>query len=391
MIVRVSLNQICYMVTPIVILAKHYPIEFYEITNGNKSYNGVNKIEFEKYGMIKNNLYKMTIEDFTKKAINDYKKYKDDIIYIVIRKDWVFKGIPTHIYNNITFTCAHGIDEESYVKVKKFSENIKDFVIYRAVSGISKDLIKNIYKLDDKKKTILFQDSVNSFFFSRYHQRDAILIDYQNRMIDDLIKLKDDYNVIIRFHPMFYHGMFLGHDSVAKRVHENFIVDFTQLSLKDLYDISDVVISSRYTSSGYQSILEVNKKMIIIDMDLDTRKKCIFHKHWIVREKTNQEIKRMIENEEIFNGNIGMVGNEKNIDLYKYITKGTIDDNVIQNRKEFLKLNFDIDDNDFDDNDEIYFLIYVLSQTNHNYQHLLNKLINPSKSKIEKFLSIINH
>lgn len=389
--IRVNMNQICYIVTPIHLLSLFFDIEFYYIIDGLTYYNEINKIEFNKYNLItENNIFYVLSKDFCKMVMDDYITYDNSILYYKTSDYNVFFNLINYdMIHKISFTVEHGVDEESYVLRKVWTENIKDYTLYKAISNanISNNLVDTIYKIDKTKKTILFQDSISSSFFSPFCNDSIKLIEFQTRLANDLIKLKDKYNIIIRFHPQTYNGYYLNEPCVADIILQNFIIDFTQISLLDLHNYVDIIVSARYTSSGYQSLFLLNKNMIIIDMDLDVRKTCGFAKYWLVTDRTNQDITNMMDNDEILNNKLVVIGQENSISIYDEVEKiennnFEINNEIIKKRIDFINDKFKFKENEmFDDYDKIYFILFILEQIKDD---IFTKLIEQILSYVSK-------
>lgn len=355
---RVSLNQYCYIITILIAMSRYIDLEFYYITDGDKSFVEANYIELKKYNMFdEKNMFFMTLDDFASMVLRDFKLYKQAILYYVIDHNRVFGNkVSIGIAENFRINCGHGIDEEAYLLKKFYCNNRNDYFLYKEVSNISTvngiDLIDDIYRIDKSKKTILVQDSINSFFFCIYDERvTPTLVKYQNRIINQLIKLKEKYNIIIRFHPQYYHGWIVGNNSVSTHVLRNFIVDYTQLSLHDLYKKSDIVITSRYTSSGFQALFELNKNMILIDNDIDTRQTNHYVKHWTVNNLKNNTLRTLMDENKIANESIAVISREDVVDLVEIVSSMEqnnfqISGKMIEDRKKFLvdKFNVDVDE-----------------------------------------------
>ena len=56
--------------------------------------------------------------------------------------------------------------------------------------------------------------------------KDVDIAKLQNKMFEDLKDLKNEFNVVIRFHPQYYQSLLNNCDSVGKIVKDNFIVDY---------------------------------------------------------------------------------------------------------------------------------------------------------------------
>lgn len=358
-IIRIPLDQMCYIVPIIVLLNRDFNIELYYITDGRYEYNESCLRDLLKYGLDK--IIRITLKDYVSMLIRD----SEDESIIYFGMPYSMKGT-YKFQKNITFYCSHGIDEEAYILHKRRLEGIIDTVILTSTRYISTDIIKKEYDLDPNKKTILFQDTTNTFFHI-LDRKDLVLLSYQNRLIDDLIKLKKDYNVIIRFHPQYYHGVLLGEESVCERVRKEFTISYTQMSLIDLYDISDIIISTRYTSSGYQSLFMENKNIIMIDLDLSARKKGYLHRCSFVEQITNQDLINHMDNENIIGHQHVFTEFEDKINILSFIEKINNEDHSdkMNKRRQFIKkvYNLDPDHYQHDDNNIYLLYMYLLCQT----------------------------
>lgn len=412
-IIRVSLNQVCYIVPQIVILSKYFKIEFYYMVDGLKYYNDSCLLELKKYDLIKideSNLFYTTIEEFVKDAKSASKTGKRVIYFSnVLREVYgldISKDKDITDITNITFDCCHGIDEEGFITHRKTNENIVNYAVFRACSfeDKSRKLIEDIYKIDRTKKTILFQDTINTFFH-RLDPKDTDLRKIQDKMIDDLIILKEKYNVIIRSHPLYYRSILEKNPAISTRLMENFILDFTQISLYDLYNNADIIISNRTTSSGYQALFKPDTNIIMIDMDHTVRNKARAHRTEYVQKNTNSLIEELMAKKLIIGESHVITGFENKSDLVEMVKQ--IDDNnfkisdeMKKNRVEFIREKYDIDididiDADTDEKYELLFLMYVLSQTIYGreiFQEMYDMLVEfVPRSTLDKFkINLLN-
>lgn len=412
-IIRVSLNQVCYIVPQIVILSKYFKIEFYYMTDGLKYYNDSCLLELKKYDLIKideSNLFYTTIEEFVKDAKSASKTGKRVIYFSnVLREVYgldISKDKDITDITNITFDCCHGIDEEGFITHRKINENIVNYAVFRACSfeDKSRKLIEDIYKIDRTKKTILFQDTINTFFH-RLDPKDTDLRKIQDKMIDDLIILKEKYNVIIRSHPLYYRSILEKNPAISTRLMENFIIDFTQISLYDLYNNADIIISNRTTSSGYQALFKPDTNIIMIDMDHTVRNKGLAHRTEYVQKNTNSSIEELMAKKMIVGESHLITGFENKSDLVAMVRQiednnFKISDEMKKNRVEFIREKYDIDmgidiDADTDEKYELLFLMYVLSQTLYGreiFQEMYDILVEfVPRSTLDKFrINLLN-
>ena len=176
-----------------------------------------------------------------------------------------------------TVGFGHGIDEEECI-ISLLSEDRKSFTINQSLLTFhqtivnreqNKHLFNKIYHIDTTKPTIIFSDGYNCPFIITY------ITEYETKqadhLLDVLIKLKEKYNVVIRFHPFMETGYKLSKQFPDKLV-QNFIVDFTPFNNYFLYTQTEVLITTRYTSSGYQALFSDLAKIVFLDFDYDRRK-----------------------------------------------------------------------------------------------------------------------
>jgi len=376
-IIKVPLNQFCYIVPIVIKLSLFIRIEYYYISDDYAYLNEPCYKNFVAHNMIQDdNLFYVTKKEFTNMITIDSEE-KGSILYYISVHSAMYLPI-INIIKSISFTVSHGIDEETFLKHDTFNQNVVDYHIFRAQSDVKSDMFNKIYAIDKTKKTILFEDT--SFTFCHVLQEnDHVLKKYQNMMFNHLIKLKSQYNVVIRFHPQYFEFLEHGHDPICKIIKDNFIVSYIQIPLLDQYNNADIIIFNRCTSSGYQSLLCLDKNMICIDMDLDSRKTAKLHGYWLIHERNNKYVEDRIANKRIMNNDIAIIGSEKDINICEIVeniekNNYVIDEKMLDERQKFLQKNFDIDVK-IDTNDENslkFFLTYVLAQVSLHHETVTN-------------------
>lgn len=353
-IIRVPLNNMCYIIPPIYVLSKYFIIEYYYITDDHKYLNESCYQNLIDLGMVSSsNIFYVTKSEFVNLMITTVETNITSILYYVsLRHSYMYSNtISCNIMNKICFSISHGVDEESFLSTNIYKESILDYYLLRAItfSGTPNDsLFEHIYNIDKNKKTIILEDTSFTFCHS-LPKDDLLLLQYQNNLIDQLVELKSTYNVVIRFHPQ-YHHMFLNNGSpIADKIFKNFIISFTQIPLYDQYNKSDIIIFHRCTSSGYQVLFNLNVNMICIDLDFDNRKHSRLHKLSYVSKMTNNDISHLISQKNILHDELIFLQNENDLNLLNIINhiehnNFSVCDTIKKKRAEHIKkcFNFDI-------------------------------------------------
>lgn len=245
---------------------------------------------------------------------------------------------------NILENEGHGIDEEGTIYtyiMNNFSinDNFLEHVSnnkYKSggiITCLDKKLniLRNIYKIDSNKKTIIFFDNYLCPFLTN-KDADENPFGYKvcNRIIDQLIELKQEYNIILRFHPFNEFGTKVGIEFPNNLI-ENFILDFTPFELSVLYEIADIVISNRYTSSGLESIFSKCSNIIFIDYDFNQRKL----PNNYIKSLTNELFEPLLNSGYIINNSMIPIIREDCINLIDIIKNNKFYKNVDEYLKKF--------------------------------------------------------
>ena len=130
---------------------------------------------------------------------------------------------------------------------------------------------------------------------------------------------------------------------------------------EEMPEIGDVIISSRFSSSGYQSLFVKNKNYIILEHDFDSRK--LYNTTDIfLNAHSNTKIEELKKNNIIANSFIAPILYESNFDQI-YMLLDNIEkqlDSYEQNKDEFTKKIFNIERETFENMiNSIYLNDYV--------------------------------
>ena len=243
----------------------------------------------------------------------------------------------------------------------RFGINVDLLNVHRTIVNVEHNerLFNEIYEIDCNKPTIIFSDGYNCPFMITYITE--FEMDQTDRILDILIELKNRYNVVIRFHPFMEDGYKLS-DQFPSKLIDNFVVDFTPFNNFFLYTVADILITTRYTSSGYQSLFSGLEKIIFLDFDYDHRKSQ-FGPKYLSKIKNNKLEQWLDSGELISNHHINVI-NEKDLDqLY---------DTIINNKFHY---NFEA--------------IKALFETRYNIDYTALRYTDIDHSKVYKYLESI--
>ncbi len=230
---------------------------------------------------------------------------------------------------NIAKDIGHGIDEESLIclfinnnctissEVLTYAESNR-YTKVKNITNLEKklELFKNIYKIDSSKKTIIFFDNyLYPFLTNKDPNHDKFAYDVTETILNQLIQLKKDYNVVLRFHPFNELGIRLGKE-FSNKLMNNFILDFTPFELSVLHDFADYIISNRYTSTGIESIFSKCENIVFIDYDFDKRKLPDNY----INVMTNDKFDIILKSGLIVNNSMIPIINDNEINLIDIIT-----------------------------------------------------------------------
>lgn len=248
------------------------------------SYNDINKfIDENKYIYIFLNYPKISGIDYFLNENNINFIFKNDILENKL-------NINVNKYNILKNT-GHGFDEENLVSKSIVEKKYIDFENYLTISkkivnfSEKKNIFNKIYNVDLNKKTIIFFDNyLHPFLTTKSNEYEKSIF---NNLVKILIRLKKDYNVILRFHPFNEYGINVGKE-FPDIIFSNFIINFTPFENFFLYDICDIIISNRYTSTGFESIFS-DKYTIFIDYDINLRNKNNLLFNYLKQYSSNEE------------------------------------------------------------------------------------------------------
>jgi hypothetical protein len=343
---HVSLAQQSYIVPILNKLKNYFNIRLYFIFGKYPIKSSINLLELEKLKMVNNNLIIMTQKQFN--IYVNQNLSSDDLYFITSYKD-VFEDtlqdISSEIYNK-TLSYTHGIDEEIIIMGKPQKSNLSkqielNFLLY---SPEYKSIIYDIYKIDTTKKTVVFFETTSIWIFKKFSPKEIELQQMQKKILECLVELKKMYNIILRFHPQDYYGyMVSGINHCSSIVNNHFIVDYTPIPVANFYEIADVVITSRFSSSGYQALFAKNKNMIILESDFDLRKK--YTSDYFIHSHSNGKIEAMKENGSILSDKQTHILYENNFEqIYDILENIEIIPHIFEMEKNiFVKNNFGID------------------------------------------------
>ena len=242
---------------------------------------------------------------------------------------------------------GHGYDEESIILFygeNHIKKNIKELIVQYInsrqkinlnkldnIENLDKKMaiFKSIYNLDKNKETILYLDNFLYPFIKNRNPNCVYDNSITNKIITQLIQLKQKYNVVIRFHPFNEYGIKVNKE-FPQLLLDNFLIDFTPFETAVMYKMSNIVISNRYTSTGLESVF-FDCKSLFIEYDFDKRK---FPQSVHLHKYTNAIFGSLLNSGYIVNGSIipvikedelnliDIIGNNKfykNINAYKNI------------------------------------------------------------------------
>lgn len=317
-VLHIPLCQMNYIVPVINKLKDYFECQFYFIANQYSLKSSINMIELQKINI------PTTIKIITQEQLNAL------INTCVIKNEPCFMTSTTDVldntmnYNNnikkIHLSFSHGIDEELIVNGKNHRNPLSELKLNACLySTIYKNMITEIYKIDENKKTIVFFDTTSIWLFKKFGSTEIKLSQCQNNLLDVLIKLKDKYNIILRFHPQDYYGFISsGKYHCSDKVLEHFIVDYTPMPVFNFYEMADIIIGSRFSASGYQSLFVKNKNFILLETDFKTRQ--LYGKDSFIRSHNNNKINELKLNGKILSENEVYILHENNPnDLVKII------------------------------------------------------------------------
>jgi len=172
---------------------------------------------------------------------------------------------------------GHGIDEEEVIiglsqgqPIRSEISHLLDFHRKVVDRERQEDLFREIYQLDRTKPILIFSDGLNIPLLKIYGEEYEAQV--ADQLLDQLIQLKEKYQVVLRFHPFQEMGFKMSQQYPTKLL-ENFMVSFTPFNSFLLYQMAEAIVTTRYTSSGFQSLFSGLEKVVLIDFDLDQRKK----------------------------------------------------------------------------------------------------------------------
>jgi hypothetical protein len=330
-------------------LQNYFDIILYFVTNKDINKSIANLIE----------LYKLEIR-LPLKIINQTMFNKFFINSLNTDNLFLVTSIPSVFNNEIVFKeeyyksilqIGHGIDEEMIILNKKNNNNNNLINLQLNASLYSpkyKEIINNIYKLDSTKRTLVFFETTSIWIFKRFSPVETDLIKIQNNIIETLLELKKEYNIILRFHPQDSYTIFansIGLNHCTESVIDNFIVDYTQIPVFNLYEIADVIITSRFSASGYQSLFIKDKNVIFLESDFETRKK--YTKDGFIHTHSSNNLELLKSNNKIVsNKEVPIVHENKFVYIFDALK---IDSKKLELNKDiFIKKIYGIDRTDFE-------------------------------------------
>lgn len=347
-ILHVCLSQLCYIVPVILALNKYFDIFLYFILEKSVFKSSLNLLELNRIKFeIKN------IEIFTPDQYINFlnSKLPNKELMIIPNNNLINSNLESLNLENLDqlhklkLTLGHGVDEETIIMGKKHNKAKSELFLNACLySHIYKKMINDIYNLDPNKKTIVIFETTSLWIFKRFSSNEKKIIEYQNNIVDILIDLKKKYNIILRSHPQDYYEYFnSGKVLCCDKIKENFKIDYIPIPVFNFYEIGDIIISSRFSSSGYQALFVKNKNYIILEHDFDSRKLCstdIF-----LNTHSNTKIEELKKNNVIANSFITPILYENNFDQI-YVLLDNIEkqiDSYEQNKDEFTKNIFNIE------------------------------------------------
>ncbi len=229
---------------------------------------------------------------------------------------------------NCVKNIGHGVDEETLISFYiennfQLDDKLQDYVQtlkYEKYNNIvnlhhKQTIFSNIYKLNSSKKTIIFLDNyLYPFLTSKDANYDPYGYTILMKIIKQLIELKKDYNVIVRFHPFNEFGVKVGQEFPSILL-DHFIIDFTPFELPLLYQNADIIISNRFTSAGLEAVFSDCPNLIFIDYNYDKRKL----PNNYIQKMTNEQFEKLLESNYILNSTMIPVVNEHDLNLLDII------------------------------------------------------------------------
>jgi hypothetical protein len=346
---HVSLCQMSYIIPIIYKLSKYFNIILYFVINKHTTRSTINLLELNKLVM-NYKLITVNQEEFTNIFINII---KDDNIFFITSWNNIFNDTlqQDKKYMNFIITYSHGLDEEYIInndfnkKKNPLSELKLNATLY---DNYYNKIIEEIYKLDKNKKTIVFFETTSIWIFKKFADHEFYMNKYQENITNILIDLSNTYNIILRAHPQDYYGyVFTGRKHFTDKIKNNFITNYTQIPVFNLYNIADIIITSRFSASGYQALFIKDKPVIILETDIDKRKSCMNKKDDFLESYTNNMIEELKLENKIINNNHCYILYENNFDdIYNIIDKINI--GIVCDRDKFLLDTFGIKSDSFD-------------------------------------------
>lgn len=316
---HIYMAQLCYIVPIINCVKKNYRnIYFYFICGPGHVLSSIILIELKRINIIDGDIIFITREQF----IDKMKLLDPHHNKVLIASSNYFKDNDIVQIKQMILFYNHGVDEEAIIEKNKFDslQNIKNNI--NLYDPVYKSIIQNIYNLDSSKKTIIWFETTSIWLFKQFCPiYEPFLVDIQNKIFNILMDFKDKYNIILRFHPQEYsHYIETGRYHCAKMFSDNFIINYQPFPVFNLYEIGDLILTSRFSSSGYQAIFAKNKPLVLVDSDFDNRNKQQGFKCSFIQKYNNQQICDKIATGKILGNNDTFVINESEIEkLYSII------------------------------------------------------------------------
>lgn len=336
---HVSLSQLCYIIPIINKLSNYFDIILYYVINEHYARSIINLIEVHKIGI------DYEINTVTQKEFNELltKSINTNEIFLITSWDNVVNKslIYEKKYEPIYLNYSHGIDEEFIINGGKQAAISIVYDLYLNATlydPLYKNMIYSIYNIDKNKKTIVFFETTSIWLFKKYSPIEEILVRYQQNIINNLIKLKDNYNIILRSHPQDYYGYISsGKFHVASEIENNFKIDYTPIPVFNFYDVADIIITSRFSASGYQALFIKSKQVILLESDFENRKK--YTADYFINKHTTENINRLMTENKIISKNETYILSETKFeeihDVLHSIDNNSNDDMMTQ-RDDFL-------------------------------------------------------
>lgn len=344
----------CYIVPVIGKLKDYFDCKLYFVVNNYSLKSSINMLELQKIGI--NNTVQIVTQDQFNSLIDQF-IVNEEPCFITSIHDVFHHAFHHALQRNnkvkqIHLSYAHGIDEEIIINGKTHVNILSELLINACLySLIYKQMIDEIYKIDHNKKTITLFDTTSIWILKRYDPIEKELNMYQREIIDTLLKLKSRYNIILRFHPQDYYGfMNSGKYQCNLELLKHFIINYTPIPVFNLYEIADIIISSRFSASGYQSLFVNNKNLVLLETDFNVRQQ--YTKDIFINSYTNDQISKLKREGKILSENETYILHENRFnDLLKIVTEIESDNYKCQTEKHkdnFVRKTFGIDRYDFD-------------------------------------------